>query len=181
MVFLAAPVFAQAAAGACTEEAKTAIYTEFTTERTKDPTKAFEAAKKYLACAQGAEDQYTAYLKKWVAAYEKEARKLKMPAMIYNEKKYVEAIALGKEILADEPENLRVIVDLGYGSYLGAVNLKNESLNSDALSYAQKAIQMIEGGKAPTTWALFKGKDDTLAYLYDVVGRLTSKTILGQR
>jgi hypothetical protein len=176
MVFLAAPVFAQAAAqGACTEEAKTAIYTEFTTERTKDPTKAFEAAKKYLTCAQGAEDQYTAYLKKWVAAYEKEARKLKMPAMIYNDKKYVEAIALGKEILADEPENLRVIVDLGYGSYLGAVNLKNESLNIDALNYARQAIQMIEGGKAPTTWAPFKGKDDTLAYLYDVVGRLSLK------
>lgn len=176
MVFLAAPVFAQAAAqGACTEEAKTAIYTQFTTERTKDPTKAYEAAKKYLVCAQGVEDQYTAYLNKWVAAYEKEARKLKLPAMIYNDKKYVEAIALGKEILVDEPENLRVIVDLGYGSYLGAVNLKNESLNADALNYARQAIQMIEAGKAPTTWAPFKGKDDTLAYLYDVVGRLTLK------
>jgi hypothetical protein len=173
LVILAAPVFAQAT-GACTEEAKTAIYTEFTTLRTTDATKAYEAAKKYLACSQQ-EDQYTAYLKKWAAAYEKEARKLKMGPMLYNEKKYAEALGLGKEILADEPENLRVIIDLGYGSYLGAVNLKNESLNSDALTYARKAIQMIEAGKAPATWAPFKGKEDTLAYLHDVVGRLTLK------
>jgi hypothetical protein len=34
---------------------------------------------------------------------------------------------------------------------------------------------MIESGKAPASWAPFKGKDDTLAYLYDVVGRLTLK------
>jgi len=98
-----------------------------------------------------------------------------MVPMLYGEKKYAEALGLGKEILADEPENLRVIIDQGYGSYLAAVSLKNESYNTDALNYARKAIQMIESGKAPASWAPFKGKDDTLAYLYDVVGRLTMK------
>jgi hypothetical protein len=164
-----------AAQGACSEEAKTATYTEFTTNRTTNVAKAYEAAKKYLACAQGAEDQYTAYLKKWVAAYEKEARKTKMVPMLYGEKKYAEALGLGKEILADEPENLRVLIDLGYGSYLAAVNLKQVSFNSDALTYSRKAIQMIDSGKAPATWAPFKGKDDTLAFLHDVVGQLTLK------
>src|ERR1700730_1166113 len=174
---LAVPVFAQGqtpAAGACTDEAKTALYTDFTTFRTTDPTKAYEAGKKYLACSQ-TEDQYTAYLKKWVTAYEKESRKIKMVPLLYGDKKYAEALGLGKEILADEPENLRVIIDLGYGSYLAAVSLKNESFNTDALTYARKAIQMIEAGKAPASWAPFKGKEDTLAYLYDVVGRLSLK------
>ena len=174
---LAGPVFARGqtpAQGACTDEAKTALYTDFTTFRTTDPTKAYEAGKKYLACSQ-TEDQYTAYLKKWVTAYEKESRKIKMVPLLYGDKKYAEALGLGKEILADEPENLRVIIDLGYGSYLAAVSLKNESFNTDALNYARKAIQMIESGKAPASWAPFKGKDDTLAYLYDVVGRLSLK------
>ena len=174
---LAVPVFAQGqtpAQGACTDEAKTALYTDFTTFRTTDPTKAYDAGKKYLACSQ-TEDQYTAYLKKWVTAYEKESRKIKMVPMLYGDKKYAEALGLGKEILADEPENLRVIVDLGYGSYLAAVSLKNESYNTDALNYSRKAIQMIESGKAPASWAPFKGKEDTLAYLYDVVGRLSLK------
>ena len=169
---LAVPVFAQG--GDCSDEAKTALYTDFTTYRTTDPTKAYEAGKKYLACSQ-AEDQYTAYLKKWVTAYEKESRKIKMVPMLYGDKKYEEALGLGKAILTDEPENLRVIIDLGYGSYLAAVSLKNESFNTDALSYSRKAIQMIESGKAPASWAPFKGKDDTLAYLYDVVGRLSLK------
>ena len=174
---LAVPVFAQGqtpAQGACTDEAKTALYTDFTTFRTTDPTKAYDAGKKYLACSQ-TEDQYTAYLKKWVTAYEKESRKIKMVPLLYGDKKYAEALGLGKEILADEPENLRVIIDLGYGSYLAAVSLKNESFNTDALTYARKAIQMIESGKVPASWAPFKGKDDTLAYLYDVVGRLSLK------
>jgi hypothetical protein len=174
---LAVPVFAQGqtpAQGACTDEAKTALYTDFTTYRTTDPTKAYDAGKKYLACSQQ-EDQYTAYLKKWVTAYEKESRKIRMVPLLYGDKKYAEALGLGKEILADEPENLRVIIDLGYGSYLAAVNLKNESFNNDALTYSRKAIQMIDSGKTPPSWAPFKGKEDTLAYLHDVVGRLSLK------
>lgn len=175
LVLLALPVFAQTpSAVECTEEGKAALYTEFTTFRTTDSTKAYTAAKKYLACSQQ-EDQYTAYLKKWVGLYDKEARKSKMVNMLYVDKKYPEALGLGKEILADEPENVRVIVDLGYGGYLAAVSLKNESFNGDALTYARKAIQMIESGKTPTSWLPFKGKEDTLAYLYDVVGRVSIK------
>ena len=175
LVLIGASVFGQTSAqGECTEEGKAALYTEFTTNRTTDSTKAYEAAKKYLGCSQQ-EDQYTAYLKKWVGLYEKEARKSKMLSLLYGDKKYAEALGLGKEIIADEPENLRVIIDLGYGGYLAAVSLKNESLNNDALANARKAIQMIESGKAPASWAPFKGKDDTLAYLYDVVGRLSLK------
>jgi hypothetical protein len=166
---------APAQAGGCTDEAKIATYTEFTTNRQSDPAKAYQAAKKYLGCSQGGVDQYTDYLNKWVAAYEKEVRKLQMGAMLYNEKKYAEALTLGKEIIATEPENLRVIIDLGYGSYLAAATLKNESFNADALTYARRAIQLIESGKTPAKWEPFKGKDDTLAYLYDVVGRLSLK------
>jgi hypothetical protein len=65
---------------------------------------------------------------------------------------------------------------MGYGSYLAAATLKNESYNTDALTYLRKAIQMIEAGKAPESWAPFKGKDDTLAYLYNSLGRITLKT-----
>lgn len=173
-ISVAGQTAAPAQAGGCTEEAKIATYTEFTTNRQSDPAKAYQAAKKYLGCSQGA-DQYTEYLNKWVAAYEKEVRKLQMGAMLYNDKKYAEALTLGKEIVATEPENLRVIIDLGYGSYLAAATLKNESFNTDALTYARRAIQLIESGKTPAKWEPFKGKDDTLAYLYDVVGRLSIK------
>ncbi|HEV2828334.1 MAG TPA: hypothetical protein VGW76_12100 [Pyrinomonadaceae bacterium] len=164
------------AQGACTDESKAAWYADFTKFRTTDAKKAYEAGKHYLTACPNEQGQIPDYLKKWVGAYEKESRKLKVTPLIYGEKKYVEGLAMAKEILAEEPENLRVIVDLGYGSYLAAATLKNESYNTDALTYIRKAIQQIESGKAPESWAPFKGKDDTLAYLYNSLGRITLKT-----
>src|SRR5438034_7699194 len=61
----------------CTDESKAALYKTFTDLRTTDLPKAYDAAKKYLGCSQQ-DDQYTAYLKKWVTAYDKESRKLKI-------------------------------------------------------------------------------------------------------
>lgn len=165
-----------AAQGNCTDESKAAWYADFTKNRTTNAKAAYEAGKKYLTACPTEEGQIPAYLKKWVGAYEKEARKLKLTPLLYGEKKYVEALGIGKEVLADDPENLRVIIDMGYGSYLAAATLKNESYNTDALTYIRKAIQMIEAGKAPESWAPFKGKDDTLAYLYNSLGRITLKT-----
>src|SRR5215210_6916452 len=93
-----------AAQGQCTDESKAAWYADFTKFRTTDAKQAYEAGKKYLAACPTEEGQIPTYLKKWVAAYEKEARKLKLTPMLYGEKKYVEALALGKEVLTDEPE-----------------------------------------------------------------------------
>lgn len=192
LVLLAAPAFANVielntqtqtaapAQGPCTDDAKAAWYADFTKYRTTDAAKAYDAAKKYLAACPTEEGQIPTYLKKWVAAYDKEARKLKLTPMLYGEKKYPEALSLAKEILVEEPENLRVIVDLGYGSYLAAATLKQDSYNADALTYIRKAIQMIEAGKAPDPWTPFKGKDDTLAYLYNSLGRITLKTDPGE-
>ena len=160
----------------CTDESKGTWYADFTKFRTTDPTKAYEAAKKYLAACPQEEGQIPTYLKKWVAAYDKEARKLKLQPLLYNDKKYADAFSLGKEILADEPENLRVLIDLAYGGYLASATAKNQTFNADSLNYARKAIQMIESGKAPESWAPFKSKDDTLAFLYNGIGHMTLKT-----
>jgi tetratricopeptide (TPR) repeat protein len=177
LVILAVPVFAQtpaptaAPAAGCTDEAKIALYTEFTTFRTTNALKAYETGKKYLACSQQ-EDQYTAYIKKWVMAYEKESRKLKLRPLL-DEKKFAEAFALGKEILAEEPENLRVLIDLGYGGYAATLLAKDLQFNADAIGYAKKAIQLIGSGKSPENWVPFKSKDDTLANLNYTVAYLS--------
>jgi tetratricopeptide (TPR) repeat protein len=165
-----------AAQGPCTDESKTAWYADFMKFRTTDPTKAAEAGKKYLAACSTEEGPIPTYLKKWIAAYDKEARRGRFQPLLYNDKKYTEALALGKELLAEDPENVRVLIDMGWGSYLAAVALKNEGLNTDAVTYAKKAIQLLESNKAPESWAPFKSKEETLAYLYNVVGRQAVKT-----
>jgi hypothetical protein len=155
-----------ATTGQCTDENKGVWYGDFTKLRTVDATKAYDAAKKYLAACPTEEGQIPAYLKKWVAAYEKEARKLKLNDLFLNQRKYAEAMTLAKEILNEDPEYLPAIMDLGYGGYVLAVTTKNESGNAEAVNYAKKAIQAIEAGKTVENWAPFKSKDDALGYLY---------------
>jgi tetratricopeptide (TPR) repeat protein len=182
LAIVAAPAFAtilglQAqtqtpAQGQCTDEAKAAWYADFTKFRTTEPAKAYDAAKKYLGACPTEEGQIPTYLKKWVVAYDKEARKLKLTDLFVNQRKYAEAMQLAKEILADEPDNITAQIALGYGGYVLAVTTKNESGNAEAVSYAKKVIQLIESGKAPENWSPFKSKDDALGYLYYSVGYL---------
>lgn len=153
---------------------KIEIYKRFYDNHANNPTVAYQAAKDYLAKYTKDKDDYTKYLSKWVIAYESDERKRKLPGLI-NEKNFAEAYTTGAKILADEPNYLRAQIDLGYAGYLAA-SAKNEAYNTQALGYAKQAIQAIESGKAPTEWAPFKGKDDTLAYLNYAVGFLTLKT-----
>lgn len=171
---LALPIAASAATivqDQCTEENKTAWYATFReTFKTDQQPKAYEAAKKYItACTE--ETDITKYLKKWVTAYDKEIRKVKLPQLL-NEKKWAEAFQLGREILTDDPENVKVLMQLGYGGYL-ASSAKNTSFNTDAINYARKAIQMIESGKAPDDWQPFPNKDEALAFLNYYLGVTT--------
>jgi len=153
---------------------KIEIYKRFYDNAKTNPTAAYPAARDYLAKYSKDKDQYVDYIQKWIAVYERDERKRNLPGLI-NEKKFAEAYATGAKILADEPNNLRAQIDLGYAGYLAASS-KIETFNTTALDYARKAIQAIESGKQPTEWAPFKGKDDTLAYLHYAVGYLTLKT-----
>ena len=153
---------------------KIQIYNRFVENRVPNPGAAYQAARDYLAKYQKDKDQYVDYLSKWVMFYERDERKRELPGLI-NEKKFAEAYAAGAKILADEPNYLRAQIDLGYAGYIASTE-KNEQFNNDALGYARKAITAIEGGQAPSEWAPFKGKDDTLAYLNYAVGYLTLKT-----
>jgi tetratricopeptide (TPR) repeat protein len=153
---------------------KIEIYKRFVDNRLPNPAAAYQAARDYVTKYNKDKDQYTDYLSKWMAAYERDERKRNLPIFI-NEKKFTEAYSTGAKILADEPNYLRAQIDLGYAGYLAAT-AKNEQFNTQALEYARAAIQAIESGKTPSEWAPFKGKDDTLAYLNYAVGFLTLKT-----
>lgn len=153
---------------------KIEIYKRFYDNAKTNKPVAYQAARDYIAKYQKDKDQYIDYLQKWIHAYESDERKDSLPGMI-NQKNFAEAFATGGKILAEEPDNLRVQIDLGYAGYLAA-SAKNEQFNTQALDYSRKAIREIEAGKAPADWAPFKGKDDTLAYLHYAVGFLTLKT-----
>jgi len=79
---------------------KIEIYKRFVDNRVPNPTAAYQAARDYLQKYQKDKDQYTDYLSKWVAAYERDDRKRQLGGLI-NEKKFDEAYRVGARILSD--------------------------------------------------------------------------------
>ena len=161
---------------ACADEAKEALYASFLKNRTDDPAKSYEDAKKYLACPTTgiteAQTKIVEYLKKWSAKYEEVSRANRFPDLLYNQKKYVEAYALGKEILAAQPDNLKVMIDLGANGYLvGPLN--NAALSAEALQHAKNALAALEAGKTVEDWKPLPSKDVAIAYLNYSIGALT--------
>ena len=178
VAILALPIAAQntTAQDQCSVDSKNAQYKIFTDNFKTKQDLAYEAAKKYLACpaenVDEGQQKIIDYLKKFVSKYEDADKKGKFRALLYNDRKYPEAYALGKEILTTEPENLKVLVDLGANGYL-VVPLNNAPLSSSALEYAKKALQQIESGKTVDNWDPLKSKDEAVAYLNYTVGALT--------
>lgn len=155
----------------CTPENKLAWYNEFRQKFKTEQAKAYELAKKYLACPSVAgEEQIATYLKNFVTLYEKASRKDQVSDLVYNKKDYAKAFEIGRQVLVDEPENLKVLIDLAYAGYAS----KNESFLGDALTYAKKAIQLIEANKAPESWVPYTNKEEALAYLYNALGTMTA-------
>jgi hypothetical protein len=159
----------------CSTEGKIALYGEFYKELKGDQAKAYEAAKKYVACPTDASDdaevKRITYLKGFITKYEKQDRFTRLNRLIKIDKKYPEAFAIGKEILSDEPENLRVILDLTNAGYVA----NNVSLDGDTVAYAKKSIQLIESGKAPEKWEPFESKDDALGWMNYIIATRMAK------
>ena len=168
-IFAVFAVPALAQSKECNDEFKSATYSKWYDNRTKDQAVAYQAAKEYLATCT-TEDQYSTALKKFVTLYEAataDVNNKKQFEEAFQKKNYADQIRLGKVILAADPDNPAVNIIMGVAG-LGDPNLLGESAQ-----YAKKAIQLIESGKpfAPLT-----SKDQALAYLNYVLAKSTLKS-----
>ena len=159
----------------CSAEAKAALYDSFLQHRQADHTKAYEEAKRYLACPAGevteAQQKIIDYLKRYSSAYEASMRKVRVLQLLYDEQKYAEAYQLAKDVLAKEPDNLTLLVHLGANGYL-LPSLNNQALNAQALDYAGRALQQLESGKTVENWKPLPGREVAIAYLNYTLGAL---------
>ena len=157
-------------------EGKNALYQDFLKNRKDDQAKAYDAAKKYLACPATAEvteeqQKIIDYLKKWTTAYDEGAKAASFDKVLWTDKNYPEAFKLGADRLAKNPDDTYVMVALGTNGYL--VVAKNPELTAQALDYARKALQALESGKTLENWGPLNNKETALAYLNFTVGTLT--------
>lgn len=153
----------------CNAEFQSATYSKWYDNRQKDQAAAYEAAKEYLTVCT-TDDQYTAALKKFKAAYEAATTEVTNRNK-FNEavktKNYAEQMRLGKDILATEPDNPAVNI------VLGLAGLGDPNLLSQSAPYAKKAIELIGVGKP---FDPLPSKDAALAFLNYVVARSTVKS-----
>ena len=157
------------------DEYKVTTYKRFVENREPNPAAAYQAARDYMARYNKEDDQYTRYLKQWISAFEKDERQDNLLRAIYGEKNYAAGFGLAKQVLADDPEDIKALIALGYGGYLATKNAKNETYNADSVRYAQKALQLIDSGKTPDVWEPFKSREDAVASLNYAIGFIDLK------
>lgn len=182
-MILALPALAQTPTAASTAaaannqddaEAKAALYKQFTDNIKPNPAAAYEAGKQYLAKygeKDGPNDQYVAYIQKWVNAYEKVARRQALIQMIVD-KKYNEAFAASKQVLQDYPDDPEVLYRLVFAGY-AAMSSGNEANNADAIAAAKRLIPLVQNGKNPDST---KSKEEVLGNLNYAIGVFSVKT-----
>jgi tetratricopeptide (TPR) repeat protein len=169
----------------CSVEGKAAAYAELYPLLKTDQAKAYELAKKYVACPadtgtdqtpeqKAAEAARVDFLKKFIALYEKAHRKDLLTIAI-NKKDFNEAFELARQVFVDDPAYMKgylKVTNLGYAASLAQGN-PNAALAPDTIAYAKKSLQMIESGTASDSWDPFDSKDDALGWLNYIVGTLT--------
>jgi len=157
------------------DKVKVDLYTKFVENYKTNEAAAHHAGKDYLARYAKDNDQYSKYIQLWVDRYEKGERQKTLWKLVHTDRNFSEAFPVGKVVMAEEPDQLDSLIALGTAGYLAA-GARNNNFDKEAIAYARRAIQLIEGGKAPVSWDPYKGKEDTLAYLYLTLGILQLKT-----
>src|SRR5258708_22513452 len=129
MALLALSVFAgtapqpqpPAVQGECTPENKAAWYKDFIANYKGDQVKAYDLAKKFIACPGDSADAddaaRAAYLQKFVTAYEKAHLKDALNNAL-TKKDYPAAFQAAKTVFAQEPNYLNVYLDLAIAGTL---------------------------------------------------------------
>lgn len=149
------------------EEAKAALYNEFLKNYKTDPKAAYATAKEYLQKFPAESDQ-TAYLKKWITAYETKEKQGRRDAVVelLRQQKYADAFTAAKVILGEEPANVAMLNN----AVFAALYARNDALTGEAMNYARKSVQIIQGSQT------FDKKDETLGWLHSALGFFSLKT-----
>ena len=134
----------------------------FAANQAHDIAKAVKAAEAYLAGFPSG--QYADFLQKWLGP-----ARLSLLNDAIKARDVDKMLAIGKEILAKDPDNLNVV-------YALAFQLRKDELLASPRSYAhaadavelsQKAIDLVQSGKTLAGVQAFD-KDATLAWLYQI-------------
>lgn len=146
-------------------EAKAALYDKIVKIIKTDQPTAYELSKEYLQKYPNDDPAIIKYLQNFVTKYAKVAQKTELRTKV-DQQKWDEALMVGKQVLADDPEDLQSSLFTSWAG-LNAALKGNNAANADALNYSTKTIQLIEQGKTLEAGKPYpdKDKNESLGWL----------------
>lgn len=142
------------------------------TKKPEDQAKAYELGKEYLKRFGSEKDKGT----KQVAAFVDHYREESFYKAVDN-KKLDEAFSLGNELLAENPNNVTVLMNLAYTGFNGLA-VGNSKYSAESIKASDKAIELILAGKGPANYAPFSDKNMALAWLNYINAMISQTTNL---
>lgn len=134
------------------------------TKKPADQEKAYQSGKDFVNKFGKDEDEKTKKIKEFVANY-----RINLFNQKLNDGKTADAYALGKEILAQEPENTYATMNLAYAGYDASNKIKDNSFSADSIRYAAQTLQSIEAGKLPNSFEPFANQAEATAMMHYVI------------
>jgi hypothetical protein len=151
---------------------------------------AYKAAKEFIQKYGKDNDQYAQFAQKFITAYENVEAQKKVQARVdrytnaAKAKNHAEVFASARDWLAADPTNAYpVLAPIDYGYGLATSNPPVNDYNEQTIASAKQAIQRIESGNLNVPdWKVYnyKNKDDALAFLNYMIGRITFVNMTGK-
>lgn len=157
------------------EEALKEIATLVGTKKPEDLATAYPLAKDFLARFgkdnKDGKDKGITQVKAFVEGYRENAFYASVDA-----NKFAEAFAFGKEILAEHPDDVLVMINLAHAGYNSLGAKRDKTYADETIGFAKKAAAALEAGATPKNYAPYKDKDEALAWMYYVPGYILLDT-----
>jgi transcription initiation factor TFIIIB Brf1 subunit/transcription initiation factor TFIIB len=141
------------------------------TKKAEDQAKAYQMSKDFLAQYGKENDDKVKKIRDYVQKY-----RLNEFNKALDDVRLADALKFGQDILADEPENPYVTMNLAYVGYEAFNKKQDKSFSQQSVSFAKRTLDLLEAGKTPNQIAPFKDLAEVNALMYYVIGTFSLDT-----
>lgn len=166
IMFLSVSAFAQKQENEAELFSKISKLTQ--TKKPEDQEKAYQMGKDYLSKFGKEENDKVKKIKTFVENYQIFALNKRV-----DEDKTAEAFALGKDILAREPENAYVTMNLAYAGLQAWQKKKDKTFAAETIQFAKQTLQLFDEKKLPKNFDPFTDQADAAGVMYYTIGALS--------
>lgn len=141
-------------------------------KKDEDREKAYQLSKEFVKkYDKGDNDEQVKKVKDFVASYKMSVFNKKL-----DENKTAEAFAVGKEMLAETPDDPYLTMSLAYSGFDAFVKNKDKTFAAESIAYARQTLKSFEAGKLPTSFAPIKDQTEATALMYYAIGTLETES-----